>query len=301
MTELAARDLDEPVVADEPAQHRAAGDDGVTDERPEELDSAAHVSEVIAAGGEDAASGARLTWLGHATVLIELDGVRVLTDPVLRRRLAHLERAEAVSTEALPPLDLVLVSHVHYDHLDRPSLRRLGPLAARVAVPVGAARLLRRTRVGEVVELAEGSELVAGAVRIRATHAEHRAARRPLAAEVPSLGYVLSGSRSVYFAGDTDLFDGMSTLAAGLDVALLPVAGWGPRLPPGHLDPTRAAEAVRRLRPRVAVPIHWGTLKPVYRRTPYSGGAPEEFAACVREVAPEVEVRILRVGESCPF
>jgi L-ascorbate metabolism protein UlaG (beta-lactamase superfamily) len=116
---------------------------------------------------------------------------------------------------------------------------------------------------------------------------------------LPSLGFVVSGSRTIYFAGDTDLFDGMDAIADSLDVALVPVAGWGPRLPPGHLDPARAAEAVRRLRPRVAVPIHWGTLKPVYRRTPYSGGAPEEFAARVGEVAPEVEVRILRVGESC--
>jgi L-ascorbate metabolism protein UlaG (beta-lactamase superfamily) len=115
---------------------------------------------------------------------------------------------------------------------------------------------------------------------------------------LPSLGYVVSGSRTVYFAGDTDLFDGMDAIADPLDVALVPVAGWGPRLPPGHLDPARAAEAVRRLRPRVAVPIHWGTLKPVYRRTPYSGGAPEEFAARVAEVAPGVEVRILRIGES---
>jgi L-ascorbate metabolism protein UlaG (beta-lactamase superfamily) len=240
----------------------------------------------------------RITWLGHATVLIELDGLRVLTDPVLRRRLAHLERAEAVAAASLPPLDLVLVSHVHYDHLDLPSLRRLGPLAARVAVPAGAARLLRRTKVGSVVEMNEGSELELGGVRMRATHAEHRASRHPLAPVLPSLGFVLSGSRTIYFAGDTDLFDGMDAIADSLDVALVPVAGWGPRLPPGHLDPARAAEAVRRLRPRVAVPIHWGTLKPVYRRTPYSGGAPEEFAARVGEVAPEVEVRILRVGES---
>jgi len=244
-------------------------------------------------------SGGRLTWLGHATVLIELDGVRVLTDPVLRRRLAHLERAEAVATASLPLLDLVLISHVHYDHLDVPSLRRLGPLAARVAVPAGAARLLRRTKVGAVVEMNEGSELEVGGVRTRATHAEHRASRHPLAPVLPSLGYVIAGSRTIYFAGDTDLFDGMDAIADSLDVALVPVAGWGPRLPPGHLDPARAAEAVRRLRPRVAVPIHWGTLKPVYRRTPYSGDAPEEFAACVGEVAPEVEVRILRVGESC--
>ena len=240
----------------------------------------------------------RITWLGHATVLIELDGLRVLTDPVLRRRLAHLERAEAVAAASLPPLDLVLVSHVHYDHLDLPSLRRLGALAARVAVPAGAARLLRRTKVGSVVEMNEGSELEFGGVRMRATHAEHRAARHPLAPVLPSLGFVLSGSRTIYFAGDTDLFDGMDAIADSLDVALVPVAGWGPRLPPGHLDPARAAEAVRRLRPRVAVPIHWGTLKPVYRRTPYSGGAPEEFAARVAEVAPDAEVRILRVGES---
>jgi L-ascorbate metabolism protein UlaG (beta-lactamase superfamily) len=231
-------------------------------------------------------------------VLIELDGVQVLTDPVLRRRLAHLERAEAVAAASLPPLDLVLVSHVHYDHLDVPSLRRLGPLAARVAVPTGAARLLWRTKVGSVVEMNEGSELELGGVRVRATHAEHRASRHPLAPVLPSLGYVVSGSRTVYFAGDTDLFDGMDAIADPLDVALVPVAGWGPRLPPGHLDPARAAEAVRRLRPRVAVPIHWGTLKPVYRRTPYSGGAPEEFAARVAEVAPGVEVRILRIGES---
>jgi L-ascorbate metabolism protein UlaG (beta-lactamase superfamily) len=253
-------------------------------------------------GGADAITGGRLTWLGHATVLIELDGVRVLTDPVLRRRLAHLERAEEVADAALPPIDLVLVSHVHYDHLDRPSLRRLGRRAARVAVPAGAARLLRRTGVGEVVELGEGTELAAGAVRVRATHAEHAATRRMLAHDVPSLGFVVEGSRRVYFAGDTDLFDGMAGLAAGgLDVALLPVAGWGPTLPPGHLDPAGAAEAARRLRPRVANPIHWGTLKPLYRRTPYSGDAPEQFAARVREVAPEVEVRILRVGESTVF
>ena len=246
-------------------------------------------------------TGGRLTWLGHATVLIELDGVRVLTDPVLRRRVGHLARADEVSTSVLPPLDLVLVSHVHYDHLDVPSLRRLGPLAARVAVPSGAARLVRRTHVGAVVEVVEGSELELGRVRVRATHAEHRASRHPLAPVLPSLGFVVAGSRTVYFAGDTDLFDGMSSIADGLDVALVPVAGWGPRLPPGHLDPARAAEAVRRLRPRVAIPIHWGTLKPLYRRTSYSPGAPEEFAAHVADVAPEVEVRILGVGESCAF
>jgi L-ascorbate metabolism protein UlaG (beta-lactamase superfamily) len=194
-------------------------------------------------------SGGRLTWLGHATVLIELDGVRVLTDPVLRRRLAHLERAEAVATASLPPLDLVLVSHVHYDHLDVPSLRRLGPLAARVAVPTGAARLLWRTKVGSVVEMNEGSELELGGVRVRATHAEHRASRHPLAPVLPSLGYVVSGSRTVYFAGDTDLFDGMDAIADPLDVALVPVAAARRGADPlGHAEAGVPADAVLRRR-----------------------------------------------------
>ena len=181
--------------------------------------------------------------------------------------------------------------------------RCAGSVRARRAwpFPPGAGRLLRRTNTGAVVELAEGSELELGRVRVRATHAEHRASRHPLAPELPSLGFVVAGSRTVYFAGDTDLFDGMSSIADGLDVALVPVAGWGPRLPPGHLDPAGAAEAVRRLRPKIAVPIHWGTLKPLYRRTPYAPDAPEEFAACVHEVAPEVDVRILGVGESFFF
>jgi L-ascorbate metabolism protein UlaG (beta-lactamase superfamily) len=106
------------------------------------------------------------------------------------------------------------------------------------------------------------------------------------------------GSARAYFAGDTDLFDELDGLVPDLDVALVPVAGWGPRLPAGHLDPRGAAEAVRRLRPRIAVPIHWGT----YRRIGLARGeallrAPaEEFARHVSELAPGVEVKILPVG-----
>jgi L-ascorbate metabolism protein UlaG (beta-lactamase superfamily) len=112
------------------------------------------------------------------------------------------------------------------------------------------------------------------------------------------VGYRVSGSAQVYFAGDTDIFEGMSSLSPGLDVALLPVAGWGPRLPPGHLDPLRAAEALRLLRPRVAVPIHWGTYrriglsrKPAVLREPA-----ETFARLAAELAPDVDVRVVPVG-----
>ena len=241
-------------------------------------------------------TAARLTWLGHSTVLVELDGARVLTDPVLRRLVGHLQRSSPVAGRTLGRLDLVLVSHVHYDHLDLRSLASLD--VERVAVPAGAAKLVRRRVKADVVELEVGDELEVGAVRVRATHADHPANRLPLTQELPSLGFVIAGSRSVYFAGDTDLFDGMESLAPGLDVALLPVAGWGPKLPAGHMDPRAAAEAARRLRPRIAVPIHWGTYRPIYRRTSYDPLAPESFAAAVRELAPGVEPRILQEGET---
>ena len=236
----------------------------------------------------------RLTWLGHSTVLLELDDVRLLTDPVLRRRVGHLLRPNEVPASAVDGIDAALVSHVHWDHFDLPSLERLGH-ALPVIVPRGAGRLLERRGFTEVREVDEGAELTFGDVRVRATHAEHDASRLRLKA--PALGYLFEGARRVYFAGDTGLFDGMAGFADGLDVALLPVAGWGPRLPVGHLDPEGAADALTLLRPRLAVPIHWGTYRPVHRRLTFADAA-DRFAARAAEVAPDVEVRILRVGES---
>ena len=107
---------------------------------------------------------------------------------------------------------------------------------------------------------------------------------------------MLEGARHVYFAGDTDLFDGMEAIGGNLDVALLPVAGWGKKLGPGHLDAARAATAASLLRPRMAVPIHWGTFRPVSERG--DPGHPErEFRDRAAKIAPAVDVRILAPGE----
>ena len=107
----------------------------------------------------------------------------------------------------------------------------------------------------------------------------------------------LPSRRGVYFAGDTDLFPEMAELAGALDVALLPVSGWGPKSGPGHMDPREAAEALALVRPRLAVPIHWGTLRRVALRA--AGSAPARaFADAVAELAPDTEVRILQAGES---
>jgi L-ascorbate metabolism protein UlaG (beta-lactamase superfamily) len=114
------------------------------------------------------------------------------------------------------------------------------------------------------------------------------------------MGYVIAGSRSVYFAGDTDVFDEMAAIGP-VDVALLPIWGWGPSLGPGHMDPRSAAEAARILRTSIAIPIHWGTYFPLHtalRGTPaFIDAPPGEFLVHMGELAPDVDVRVLRPGE----
>jgi L-ascorbate metabolism protein UlaG (beta-lactamase superfamily) len=242
----------------------------------------------------------RLTWLGHSTVLLDLEGVRLLTDPIGRGRVFHLRRVGAALRFDPSHVDAVLISHVHYDHLDIPSLQPLRH-SSQFVVPRGAGSWLRRRGFRHVIEVEPGDETQIRGATVRATHAEHESRRGPFGVETPAIGYLVSGfSSTTYFAGDTDLFAGMASISDQLDVALLPVAGWGPRLPPGHLDPRGAAEALSLLRPRIAVPIHWGTYSRVgLSREPLVLREPaEEFARVAAELMPEVEVRVLPIGGS---
>jgi L-ascorbate metabolism protein UlaG (beta-lactamase superfamily) len=241
-----------------------------------------------------------LTYVGHASVLVEMAGRRVLTDPVLGRTLeGRLWRHAPMPPRSVSAdIDLVVISHLHHDHCDLPSLRRIG-VNVPVIVPEGGGEWLQRQGFSDVHEVGDAGTYVDGELTVRAVPAAHAGDRRggPTAL---ALGYVLSGGgTSTYFAGDTDLFDGMTDLADDLDVALLPVWGWGPNIGPGHLDPQRAAEAVARLRPQLAVPIHWGTffplgLKPFYRRRFASKGP--EFAAHVRRLDLPTEVAVTPPG-----
>jgi L-ascorbate metabolism protein UlaG (beta-lactamase superfamily) len=197
-------------------------------------------------------------------------------------------------------VDLVVVSHAHHDHLDRPSLRKLRG-DPTVVVPRGARRFLPPLKSSRVEEVVEGQTLSVAGLQIEATHAVHRPGRvrhRGPAA----IGFTLTGTKRVYFAGDTDVFPGMRDLgASGLDVALLPVWGWGTKLRSGHLDPGRAAEALTLLRPRVAIPIHWGTFYVMGLRRPRPAPAIEpsrEFAREAARRAPGVDVRVLAPGDA---
>ena len=233
-------------------------------------------------------------------MLIELGGVRLLTDPVLRPGFAHVKRhAAPPAADVTERVDAVLLSHLHADHLDLPSLRAFAR-DVRLIVPRGTRSFLRRNGFARVHELAAGESLDVDGLEVVATPAVHDDRRLPLPwVRAEPIGFVVRGPRSVYFAGDTDLFQGMDGLEPGLDLALLPVWGWGPRLGPGHLDPERAARAAQLLRPRMAVPIHWGTFYPRGRSMGDRLTAPpREFADRVAELAPAVIVRVLEPGES---
>jgi L-ascorbate metabolism protein UlaG (beta-lactamase superfamily) len=239
-----------------------------------------------------------LTYVGHATALIQLAGVRLLTDPLLGRGILHVRRRVPVpALDDLRPLDAILISHAHRDHLDHHSLRLLAGLCP-VIVPRGCASATRGAGALEVIELDVGDRLPVGDVVVEAVHAEHDGRRQPFGRAITALGYLLEGPRNVYFAGDTDLFSGMSALAGRVDVAVLPIWGWGPRVTAGHLDPGRAAQAVARIRPQIAVPIHWGTLRAVGAQRGLDPVAPARaFADAVADSAPGTEVRTLMPGQ----
>jgi L-ascorbate metabolism protein UlaG (beta-lactamase superfamily) len=234
-------------------------------------------------------------WLGHATVLIESGQARLLTDPLLRTRLWHLSRRVSVPPVG-GPLDAVLISHVHRDHLDVASLASLEGNPCIVG-PRGLADLLLHRGFDRVVELEEGEAATVADVRVVATSARHPTRRGWRSPWVPALGFIIEGAQRIYFAGDTDIYPEMARLAP-LDLALLPVWGWGPKLGAGHMNPHTAAQAVQLLRPRVAVPIHWGTYWPSGRRGPRLTQPPREFALEAAEVAPDVDVRILSPGDT---
>jgi L-ascorbate metabolism protein UlaG (beta-lactamase superfamily) len=207
-----------------------------------------------------------LHFLGHSTVRVELAGRTVLTDPLLADTVGLLRRVVPLPDPVTwAGVDIVLISHLHGDHLHIPSLRTVGR-NVRIVVPRGAGAWLRGRGFPRVDELSAGEALTDGGLTITAVRAEHSGHRwGPRSTHGPateSLGYLLEGDgSSVYASGDTGLFDGMAVLAKrAVDIALLPVWGWGPTLGPGHLDPVTAADAVALIRPRIAVPVHWGTL-----------------------------------------
>jgi L-ascorbate metabolism protein UlaG (beta-lactamase superfamily) len=242
-----------------------------------------------------------LTWWGHSTSTWQDGGTTVLFDPVLTARLGHLRRVRGpVPPPHAAQADLILISHLHADHTHLPSLRLI-PASAVLIAPAGSRRLLGSVaaRGVKLREVEPGDLVEFGGLRIRVLAADHDGRRHPGSPHRgPALGYLVEGSRRCWYPGDTGplAFDEV----VNVDIALMPVGGWGPTLGQGHLDAEQAAHAVRRTHPDSAVPVHWGTWWPIgLRQRPELIDRPAEaFAEHIARVAPTTSVHLLRHGQS---
>jgi L-ascorbate metabolism protein UlaG (beta-lactamase superfamily) len=248
--------------------------------------------------------GLRITWLGHSTTVLDWPGARVVTDPLLRRHAFPLRRNGArPAPDSWAGADAVLLSHLHPDHADPRSLRLL---AGRPVYTAAAnAAWLRRHGVAGVDGSWDRWQTMSGCtdLAVRLVPAVHHSRRMPHRPNACSGHLIRSDGILVWVAGDTALFDGMRDLAevAGgrIDLAVVPVGGWAPRLSGGHMDPIQAATACALVMPRWAVPVHWGTLYPPGLRNRPRGWMErpgEVFRRELARVAPDSRAVVLRIG-----
>jgi L-ascorbate metabolism protein UlaG (beta-lactamase superfamily) len=248
-----------------------------------------------------------VTWLGHSAVMLEVDGVRLVADPVYDNvGRTGLVRRIGGRLQDGPPWcpDLVVLSHMHHDHTDLPTLKRLENAA--LVAPPGGGEWLSDRGFDVIGEPRPGQTVGAHGLTVTAVPANHEGNRRG-GPHADAVGHLVSaGHHTVWLAGDTDLYDQMIELpemspTGAIDLAMVPVWGWGPNIGPGHLDPIRAAEAVDRVGARRAVPVHWGTLHPpFYRRfmTHQLTRPGPELAEEVARRAIDCQVDVLPVGSS---
>ena len=251
--------------------------------------------------GRAAPPGSRLAldFIGRSSV-VELDGVRLLTDPVTGGRVQPLRRVEPVpGRDRLRDIDAVLIAHLHCDHLDVPSLRDLGRDTA-IFVPAGAGSWLRRIGFPDVRELAVGGSAEVWGLFVGAVLAVHSGHRPPFGPTAPPPGFVVRGSRSVCLRRQYGPARGDERTRRPIDVGLVPIWGWGPTPGRGlHLDPWRAAQSLRLIRPWAAMPIHWGTYWPraLGRVYPERLVEPAAFIEYAAELAPDVQTVPTAVGD----
>jgi L-ascorbate metabolism protein UlaG (beta-lactamase superfamily) len=246
----------------------------------------------------------RLTWLGHATVVLDLGGTRLISDPLLRAVNGPLRRRPPPPRpEQWAGADAVLVSHLHHDHVELASLRMLPDLP--VLASARNAAWLRRRKLQGVSLDDEWYDVGTGDVQVRLVRADHHSRPMPHRPNDANGHLVRTSTTRIWVAGDTSRFPEMAhlpELAGGpIDLAVVPVGGWGPRLSGGHLDSESAAEVCALVGASVAMPYHWGTLYApgMQNRPPGWMDRPRTaFPAAMARSAPSCRALMLAPGES---
>ncbi|MGF9764749.1 MBL fold metallo-hydrolase [Microvirga sp. 0TCS3.31] len=247
-----------------------------------------------------------VTWLGHATVVVDMDGVRIVSDPLLRRHNGILRRRGVVPEGAAwAGADAVLLSHLHHDHAEVGSLRMLEGVPVLTA-PENAVWVSKKGLAGRGLGEGEWAPVgPAGDVTVRLVPAVHHSRPMPHRPNAANGHLVRGPSGVVWLAGDTDLYPEMAVqpqlAGSPVDVAVVPIGGWGPRLSPGHMGPKQAATACRIVAARSAVPVHWQTLHvPVAGRFPrgWMDLAGPRFVEELTHEAPSCRPFVLDIGSS---
>ena len=223
------------------------------------------------------ASGLRVTWLGHSTALIEIDGYRLLVDPVWAKRASPSQfvgprrfHAPPLPLGEMPPLDAVILTHDHYDHLDMATVRALASSSAQhrtqwiTALGVGAHLERWHVPASRISELDWGDTAHVGALRMTAQPARHFSGRGFKRDQTLWASWVIAGpAHRVFHSGDTGFFEGLAEIGARhgpFDLTMIKIGAYGETWPDIHLDPEQAVRVHGMLRGEVLLPIHWGTF-----------------------------------------
>ncbi len=252
------------------------------------------------------ASGLRITWLGHSTTLIELDGKRVLTDPSWSERSSPVSWLgprhwfePPIALKDLPRIDAVLISHNHYDHLDYPTLRAMKDWPTKFVVPLGVGAYLEGWgfAADKIVELDWWERAQLGELTIVATPARHASGRTPFDRDATLWASyaLLGGEHRVYFSGDTGMFNALHEIGekyGPFDVTMIEVGQYHAGWPDWHIGPEQALKASQWLHGKVFFPVHWGALQLAYHAWTEP---PERVLAAATKA--NVKVVIPRPGE----
>lgn len=217
----------------------------------------------------------RAIWFGHASVLLELDGVRILTDPVFSRVVSPLPlgpkrfHPTPIALEELVGIDAVLISHDHYDHLDMNTVRHLAPQGTQFFVPLGIGAHLERWNVpaAQIHEMDWWEVAELKGVKVHCTPARHYSGRKTMDNSTLWASWAIQGSRSVYFSGDTGYsphFRDIRRRLGPMDLTLMKTGAYGDTWLDIHMDPESAVRAHVDLSGRTLLPVHWATFNLSY-------------------------------------
>lgn len=255
-----------------------------------------------------------VTWIGHATLLVQMGGVTFLTDPVWSDTASPVSFLgprrfvePGLAMDALPPVDFVLVSHNHFDHMDLGTLKELAERSSetRFLVPLGNAETLRDDGIDAVEELDWGQQIAIGRVTIHCLPAQHWSRRglRDFQRALWASWAVTGSERRFYFGGDSGYFEGFKRIGGALgpfDLAALPIGAYEPQamMRPFHLDPEQAVQAALELRARRVLGIHYGTFD--LSDEPLAE-PPARFRAAAKGTSLGRDAWLLRIGETREF